>query len=67
MHGILAAEKIDYLDLLPMFRTTFAKNPEKPLFLLRDTHWNQSGNELAVETIYHWLKPNLQNRHDNGK
>jgi hypothetical protein len=60
MHGILAAEKIDYLDLLPPFRTAFARNPEKPLYLLRDTHWNQSGNELAAEAIYQWLKPNLQ-------
>jgi len=67
VHAILAAEKIDYLDLLPPFRTAFAKNPEKPLYLFRDTHWNQLGNELAAEAIYQWLKPNLLNRHDNSK
>jgi SGNH hydrolase-like domain, acetyltransferase AlgX len=67
MHGILTAENIDYLDLLPMFRTTFAKNPEQPLYLLRDTHWNLSGNDLAAEAIYQWLKPTLQNGDENSK
>jgi lysophospholipase L1-like esterase len=61
LHSILAVEHIDYLDLLPPFRSAYATNPEEPLYLLRDTHLNQSGNELAAEAIYQWLKSNPQN------
>jgi len=66
VQSILAGEKISHLDLLPIFRAAFLQNPENPLYLLRNTHWNRAGNELAAETIYQWLKPQLQNIHDDS-
>lgn len=64
MHSILSDEDIDFIDLLPVFRTTYSRNPEDSLYLLRNTHWNYFGNELAAESIYQWLEPDLQIMHD---
>lgn len=39
---------IEYVDLLDAFRAESAK---RPLFLIRDTHWNAAGNEVAADVI----------------
>ncbi len=43
---------IAYLDLLEPFQTQGRK---KALYLCRDTHWNQAGNELAARIIFEYL------------
>jgi hypothetical protein len=54
---ILEREGVAYVDLLQDFRAAFSEHPEKPLYILRNTHWNRAGNELATEILYKWLSP----------
>ncbi len=56
LKNIMEPEKIPYLDLLEPFREA-AK--EKQLYLKNDTHWNDAGNELAAEVIFHFMNPIL--------
>ena len=50
---ILEQEGVDYIDLLPMFK----KQAETTtLYLYQNTHWNESGNELAANEILMQLK-----------
>lgn len=44
----LAAEGIDHVDLLPVFREHQAR---EPLYVPRDTHWNRAGHRLAAEAL----------------
>jgi hypothetical protein len=46
--------KLDYVDLLGAFRE---KEKEERLFLLRDTHWNAAGIELAADRLFRFLVP----------
>lgn len=48
----LRRERIAYVDLLPVFRD---RGKTTRLYQFRDTHWNEQGNELAAETLFHYL------------
>jgi hypothetical protein len=43
---------IPSIDFLSEFRT---RGREKRLYLLRDTHWNDAGHELAAEIMFRYL------------
>ena len=45
----LDSKQIHYIDMLDEFR---AEGRKRQLYLLRDTHWNDSGNELAAKIIF---------------
>ena len=45
--------QIHCLDLLPPFQE---KGKTMPLYVLRDTHWNEAGNRLAAEVIFKYLQ-----------
>jgi hypothetical protein len=53
----LDANQIPYMDLLDAFRS---QGKHEPLYLCRDTHWNQSGNELAANMIFQYLLPQVE-------
>ena len=42
-------KQIQYIDMLKEFRV---EGKRRQLYLLRDTHWNDSGNELAAKLIF---------------
>jgi hypothetical protein len=44
-----AEQHINFLDLTPYFLELIGEGEE--LYYPYDTHWNQSGNDLAVQTI----------------
>ncbi len=46
---------IPCLDILPIFRE---KGKDGGLYLLRNTHYNEQGNQLAADTIFQFLKSN---------
>lgn len=48
----LEARGVQVLDLLPAFR---ARPPHEPLYLPRDTHWNERGNALAARELYSFV------------
>ncbi|MBD2314658.1 hypothetical protein H6G20_23600 [Desertifilum sp. FACHB-1129] len=48
----LEKENIPYLDLLQPFQ---AASQTQSLYLLRDTHWNAEGNQLAANLLYEYL------------
>jgi hypothetical protein len=52
----LKAHGIDYLDMLDPFQEA---GKEKVLYLLRDTHWNLTGNQLAANLLFNRLKPQV--------
>ncbi|MCB0350856.1 MAG: SGNH/GDSL hydrolase family protein [Bdellovibrionales bacterium] len=60
---ILSTENIEYLDLFPMFKKI---GSDKRLYILRDTHFNKDGTELAASEITKWLVPQL-NSYSLGK
>ena len=41
--------RIKYIDMLDECR---AEGKKRQLYLFRDTHWNESGNELAAKIIF---------------
>ena len=45
----LDSRQIPYIDLMDEFRT---EGKKQQLYLLRNTHWNDSGNELAANIIF---------------
>ena len=48
----LESEQIPFIDFLEAFRT---KGRETRLYLLRDTHWNDAGHELAADIMFRYL------------
>lgn len=50
--SFLQSKQIPYLDLLGRFRT---EEQKQDLYLLRNTHWNKAGNELAAEMLFEYL------------
>lgn len=48
----LASKQIPFLDMLERFR---AEEKQRELYLWRNTHWNQAGNELAAEMLFQYL------------
>ncbi|MBI1881699.1 MAG: SGNH/GDSL hydrolase family protein [Chloroflexi bacterium] len=55
----LTAEKIPYLDLLPIFREAAARPETPPLHFRHDGHWTVAGHRLAAEAIYDFLRNEL--------
>ncbi len=53
-------ESIDYLSLSSHFRE--AARAGSLCFLSADTHWNDVGQDIAVEPAVDWLKKPLSNR-----
>jgi hypothetical protein len=49
LRDYLDSLSIRYIDLLDRFR---GEGNEKKLYKLHDTHWNDSGNELAAKVIF---------------
>lgn len=52
----LEAHDIDYLDMLEPFQEA---GKEQVLYILRDTHWNLTGNQLAANLLFNTLKPQV--------
>jgi hypothetical protein len=48
----LESKQIPYLDMLDRFRT---EEKQRELYLFRNTHWNDAGNELAAQILYEYL------------
>jgi lysophospholipase L1-like esterase len=64
LKAFLDEEKIPYIDLTDDF---VEESKEQTLYLLRDTHWNTAGNELAadliLETLLPFIEQHLPNNH----
>ena len=50
--SFLRSKQIPYVDFLGRFRT---EEQKQDLYLLRNTHWNKAGNELAAEMLFEYL------------
>lgn len=48
----LEAYGIPYIDMLAKFRK---EQNNRPLYLLREPHWNSAGNQLAAEILFDYL------------
>jgi hypothetical protein len=57
--AFLAAEKIPYLDLLPIFRQAASDPTQPPLHFRHDGHWTVAGHRLAAEAIHKFLRAEL--------
>ena len=58
----LKEHKIDYLDMLKPFQDA---GKEDVLYLLRDTHWNLAGNQLAADILFDRLQPEIDRELSN--
>jgi hypothetical protein len=58
----LDSKDIAYLDMLDRFR---AEESRRELYLYKNTHWNNAGNDLAAELLFQYLsaRPELNNLH----
>jgi len=52
----LEANAIPYVDMREKFRQETIKHPGDKLYLLRDTHWNDRGNQLAADIWFDTLR-----------
>jgi len=55
----LQSKDISYIDLTDRFRS---EGQEKDLYVLRDPHWNRSGNQLAADILFETLVKRLDNK-----
>ncbi|MBP0010367.1 MULTISPECIES: alginate O-acetyltransferase AlgX-related protein [unclassified Roseofilum] len=55
----LDREGISYIDMLDQFRQV---GQTQTLYLLRDTHWNLAGNQLASEILYQNLLDDVKTK-----
>ena len=53
----LKSQDIPYIDMLPRFKQV---SEEKSLYIFRDTHWNEAGNQLAADILYEYLSDTAQ-------
>jgi len=53
LKSFLDSQNIPYVDLLQRFRQ---EGQERELYRLRNTHWNQNGNQLAAELLFDYLQ-----------
>lgn len=58
LKSFLKSKGIPYIDLLDVFK---ANGEQKDLYLLRDTHWNRAGNQLAADILYEEVVKRLNN------
>ncbi|MDY7005299.1 MAG: hypothetical protein SWX82_15540 [Cyanobacteriota bacterium] len=54
----LEANGIPYIDMLDKFRR---EQKIRPLYLLREPHWNSSGNLLAADILFDYLVRDIDN------
>ena len=52
----LAAREVPVLDLLPALRAAKRDDPDRPLYLPRDTHFNAHGYRIAGEELARFLE-----------
>ena len=48
----LESKHISYLDMLDRFRT---EESRRELYLYKNTHWNDAGNNLAADLLFQYL------------
>jgi SGNH hydrolase-like domain, acetyltransferase AlgX len=58
LKSFLQSKDISYIDFTDRFRS---EGQEKDLYLLRDSHWNRSGNQLAADILFETLAKRLEN------
>ena len=58
LKSFLQSKDISYIDFTDRFRS---EGQEKDLYLLRDPHWNRSGNQLAADILFETLVKRLDN------
>src|SRR5262245_39131413 len=58
LKSFLQSKDISYIDLTDRFRS---EGQEKDLYLLSDSHWNRSGNQLAADILFETLVKQLDN------
>jgi SGNH hydrolase-like domain, acetyltransferase AlgX len=56
LKSFLQSKNISYIDLTDRFRS---EGREKDLYLLSDSHWNRSGNQLAADILFDTLVKRL--------
>ena len=54
----LDSEGIPFIDFTDRFR---AEGKKRDLYLLRDTHWNSAGNQLAADILFEDLSRRIEN------
>jgi acetyltransferase AlgX (SGNH hydrolase-like protein) len=52
LKSFLESKGIPFIDLSDRFR---AEGQKRDLYLLRDTHWNSAGNQLAADMLFDYL------------
>ncbi|MGD1701360.1 alginate O-acetyltransferase AlgX-related protein [Dapis sp. BLCC M229] len=52
LRKFLAANSIPYIDMLNKFKI---EQNNRPLYLLREPHWNSAGNLLAADILFNYL------------
>ena len=58
LKSFLASKAIPFMDFLDRFR---AEGKKQQLYLLRNTHWNKAGNQLAAEILFEDLVKRVNN------
>jgi len=58
LKSFLQSKDISYIDFTDRF---ISESREKDLYLLRDPHWNRSGNQLAANILFEALVRRLDN------
>ena len=58
LKSFLQSKDISYIDFTDRFKS---EGQEKDLYLLRDSHWNRSGNQLAADILFETLVKRLDN------
>jgi len=56
LKNFLDAKHLPYLDLLDRFKD---EEQRQDLYLFRNTHWNEAGNELEAEILFQYLGKQL--------
>jgi hypothetical protein len=56
LKSFLQSKDISYIDFTDRFRS---EGQEKDLYILRDSHWNRSGNQLAADILFETLLKRL--------
>lgn len=52
LQSFLRSQSIPYIDLSDSFR---AEGQSRELYILRNTHWNGAGNQLAADILFEEL------------
>lgn len=58
LRSFLESKSIPFIDLSDRFRT---EGKKQDLYLLRDTHWNSAGNQLAADILFEDMVKRVDN------